>query len=60
MKVINYIEPQFTLGKRTATKIFYEDGTERVTKTGDKRTKEQTREIMFYTIKRFNKKLGKD
>ena len=55
MKVISYVNQEFgPLGDKKKTTIFYEDGTSRTVLLNDKRTKEQTREWMFYTIKRFN------
>ena len=58
MKVIDYVNREFgPLGDRKKTTIFYEDGTSRVVQPKVKRTKEETREWMFYTIKRFNENL---
>lgn len=55
MKTISHIDQQFNeLGRRVKTIIHYEDGTKRTHYPTDKRTKEETREFMFYTIKRFN------
>ena len=55
MKVIAYTNQEFgPLGDRKKTTIFYEDGTSKIIYPNDKRTKEETRELMFYSIKRFN------
>lgn len=60
MKTIDYINQEFgPLGDRKKTTIFYEDGTSRVVLPKERRTKEETREFMFYTIKRFNLNLSK-
>ncbi len=57
MKTIDYTNQEFSLlGNRIKTTVYYTDGTTRVVLPNDKRTKEQTREWMFYTIKRFQER----
>ncbi len=57
MKVIKYTNQHFNeFGTRTHTEIHYEDGTSRIALPNEERTKENTREFMFYTIKRLQEK----
>jgi len=61
MKTIDYTNQEFSpLGSRIKTTIYYTDGTTRVHLPTDKRTKEQHREFMFYTIKRLQSKWDKN
>ncbi len=57
MKEIQHTNQEFSpLGNRIKTTVYYTDGTTRVQMPHEKRTKEHTREWMFYSIKRFQER----